>query len=155
MRQIILNTIITDLARLNKANGYSHDAPAASKYYSALDDVSVPPGVNVYCSSQQNTPVESGLESTLKINILTHLQTDTDVNKEGLMTDEIESWIYDYWKFFTHPSCAGSDSSKTSTLWNVDGVTYYYISAVEPYYDRNDNRQTLMVELTVEAIIRN
>ena len=153
MRQQILNNIISDLTRLNKTNGYNHDAPAASMYYSTVDDVSVCPYINIYCSSQQNIPVETGFESTLKIDILTHIQGDTDINKEGILTEDIENWIYDYWTFFTHPSCAGSDASKISTLWNVDGVTYYYISAVEPYYDKNDNRHTIFVELTVEFVM--
>jgi hypothetical protein len=153
MRQQILNNIITDLTRLNKANGYNHDAPAASIYYSAPDDVSIAPHINIYCSAQLNEPVETGFESTLKINILTHVQADTDINKEGILTQDFEDWIYDYWRFFTHPSCPGSNVSQTSTLWNVDGVTYYYISAVEPYYDRNENRHTIFVELTVFLVI--
>jgi hypothetical protein len=122
-------------------------------YYSKPDDVSAPPHINIYCGTQQNTPVESGLESTLKINILTHIQTGTDVKKEGILTNEIEDWIFDYWMFFTHPSCEGSDASRTSTLWDVEGVTYYYVSAAEPYYDRNENRHTLFVELTVSIVI--
>ena len=152
MRQQILNSIISDLTRLTIANGYKHNAPAATLYYSKLDDISIAPHINIFCGSEQNTPVESGLESTLKVNILTHIQADTDVNKEGILTNDIENWIYDYWTFFTHPSCEGSDASKTSTLWNVESVTYYYISAVEPYYDKNDNRHTLFVELTITLL---
>ena len=153
MRQQILNSIITDLTRLTIANGYRHNAPPASLYFSKLDDISITPHINIYCGSEQNTPVEAGIESTLKINILTHIQVNTDAKKEGILTNDIENWIYDYWTFFTHPSCEGSDVSKISTLWNIEGVTYYYISAVEPYYDKNDNRQTLMVELIVTLVI--
>ncbi|HJY64460.1 MAG TPA: hypothetical protein VJ455_09920 [Ignavibacteria bacterium] len=153
MRQTILNTIISDIRRISKDNNYNHDAPQASAYYSKLDDVSIAPQINLYCGSEHSTPVEAGLESILKINIFTHIQVNTDVKKEGLLTNEVESWVNDFKLFFTEPSCAGSDVSKISTLWSVAGVTYYFISAVEPYYDRNDNRHTIFLELTVNYIL--
>jgi len=153
MRETILNTIINDITRINKVNHYKHDAPQATAYYLKLDDVSVPPQINVYCGSEQNTPVESGLECRLKVNILTHIRVNSDVKKEGLLSSEVESWVNDYRFFFSQPSCAGVDVSKICSLWSVAGVTYYYISAVEPYYDRNDNRHAIFLELTVNLLI--
>ncbi|HEY3251258.1 MAG TPA: hypothetical protein VGK25_09080 [Ignavibacteria bacterium] len=152
MRNTILNTIITDIPRITIANGYKHDAPEASKYFSTLDDISSAPHINIYCGAQQSLPMEPGLETILKVNILTHAQVNTDINKEGLLTSDVESWLEDYIKFFTYPSTAEAEESKICTLWSVAGVTYYFISAIEPYYDRNDNRHTIFVELTVNFL---
>jgi len=140
------------MPRITEANGYKHNAPEASKYYNVLDDVSVAPHINIYCGAEQIIPIEPGLETTLKVIILTHVQVNTDLNKEGLLTDEIESWIEDYRSFFTFPSTRDADASKICTLWSVAGVTHYYMSSIEPYYDRNDNRHTIFTELTVNYL---
>lgn len=149
MRNIILNTLINDIQRITVANGYVHDAPEASKYYETLDDVSAQPHINVFCGTEQSEPVETGLETTLKVNILTHIQVNTDINKAGILTEEIESWIADYRRFFTFPSAKDTDASKICTLWSTAGITNYFISSIEPYFDRSDNRHTVFAELTV------
>ena len=69
-----------------------------------------------------------------------------------MLTGESEKWIEDYTKFFPQPSDPGVDPLKICTLWSVAGVMNYYISAIEPYTDRNDNRHTLDVELTVNYL---
>jgi hypothetical protein len=99
---------------------------------------------------EQSFLIEPGLETTLKVNILTHVQVDTDLNKEGLLTNEIENWLEDYRSFFTFPSTKDAMLQRFA-LWAA-GVTYYYISGIEPYYDRNDNRYTIFVELTVNLL---
>lgn len=152
MRNIILNTIINDIPRITTANGYKHNAPEASKYYQVLDDISIPPHINIYCGAERSLAVEPGLETTLNVIILTHVQVNNDVNKEGILSDEIENWIEDYKSFFTFPSAKDTEASKICSLWSVAGVTSYYISSIEPYYDRNDNRHTVFVELTVNFI---
>lgn len=153
MRNLLLNTIISDISRITTANGYNHDAPAASKYYSTIDDASITPRVVIQCASQFSTPTEAGLDTTVKININTHISVNSDVDKSGKLSNESEKWIEDFTKFFTHPSCSGADTAKISTLWNLNGIEYYYISAIEPYNERNDNRHTVFIELTISLII--
>ena len=63
MRSNILNTIISDLTRITIANGYNHNSPAASKYHSTLDDISIAPKIVVQCASQFSTPTEAGLDN--------------------------------------------------------------------------------------------
>jgi hypothetical protein len=152
MRNEILNNIISDISRIKISNGYNHDAPEAAKYFFTADDVSIAPKISAACDSQFSTPTEAGLDTTLKLSIVTHVSVNSDIDKSGRMTEEIEKWVQDYEKLFSHPSAINADPSKISTLWSVGGVSYYYISAVEPFKDRNENRHTLNIELTVNYL---
>jgi hypothetical protein len=152
MRNEILNHIISDISRIRISNGYNHDAPEADKYFFTADDVSVAPRISARCDSQYSTPTEAGLDTTLKLSIITHIAINNDIGKSGKMTEEAEKWIEDYEKLFSHPSAVNADPAKISTLWSIGGVSHYYISAVEPFTDRNENRHTLNIELTVNYL---
>jgi len=157
IREQILQQLIYDIEKIRISNDYVHDAPLAYNNLNALDDASILPVISVVLGSEENELTEAGIETTLKALIITRFKTDTDILKSGLVTDEGELWFRDYENLFRRPTNPDINTSHISGLWNVDsgegGVDYYYISSKDPYADDiKDNRQTILVELTISII---
>jgi hypothetical protein len=160
IREIILEQLLDDINKVKTANGYVHDAPAPFNNLNALDDASVLPVISVVLGTEESELTEAGLETNLKAIIITRFKVDTDINKTGLVTSEAESWFSDYEKLFRRPVNPDVNLNIISGLWDVDseagGVDYYYISSKDPFADDlKDNRQTILVELTISIINNN
>lgn len=157
IREQILQQLLDDISKINISNGYVHNAPVPFNNLNALDDTSILPVISVVLGSEESELNESGLETTLKALIFTRFNTATDILKSGLVTDEGELWFRDFESLFRRPVNPQVNINNISWLWNVDsdegGVDHYYISSKDPFADDvKDNRQTILVELTISII---
>ncbi len=149
-RRQIFGVLMLDLLKINTSNGYMHDIAKVIPVMKSPADIAVFPSVNLAAGDEEINPGfedRNLLESSLKMKILTHMETTYDLNSEGLNQAEAESWIEDYERFIS------SENADTGcSLCLVPGVQNYYISKIEPYSDWRDNRQTLEVTITIEYI---
>lgn len=157
IRERILQQLQNDIIKITSANGYAHNAPEPFNNLRALDDASVYPVISVLLGTEESELTEYGLESTLKVYIVTRFKVDTDVNRSGLLTNEGELWFRDYERLFRRPVSSNVNINHISELWSIDeaegGVENYYISAKEPFADdTKENIQTALIELTISLI---
>ena len=146
----IYDALKNDLLKISAANGFAHDIKHVFPLMKTIDEVNEFPAVAAFMGEEN---VKSELEdrnlfeSALDIILLTHIETMQDTGSEGAFTNEAESWVEDYRKLI-----ASDDPALGCSLYNIEGVRNYYISRVEPYYDRRDNKQTLLMIITVQYI---
>lgn len=159
IREKILEQLALDLVKVTTVNGYQHNITSSMIYNNlqALDDHSVLPVISFVLGADSSQLVETGLETEIKAYIITRFQTATDITKSGLVTDEAELWFRDYEDLFRRPTNPNVNISNISGLWNIDetegGVEYYFISGKDPITDdTKDNRQTIILELTISVI---
>ncbi len=157
IREQILQQLIEDISKITTSNGYVHDAPEPFNNLYAIDDASLLPVISVVLGTEENEVTETGIETNLKALIITRFKTDNDILKSGLVTDEAELWFRDYENLFRRPTNVNISINHISGLWNIDseegGVDHYFISSKDPYADDlKDNRQTILVELTISII---
>lgn len=157
IREQILQQLLDDISKIRVTNGYVHDAPVPFNNLNALDDTPVLPVISVVLGAEESELTESGLETILRALIFTRFNTNTDILKSGLVTDEAEQWFRDYENLFRRPVNTNVNIEAISALWNIDseegGVDHYFISSKEPFADDlKDNRQTVLVELTISII---
>jgi hypothetical protein len=149
-RRQIFEALKLDLLKINTSNGYMHDITQVISVLKSPGDVSVYPSVNLMAGDEEIHPDfedRNLFACRIKMIILTHIETNYDLNSEGLNSAEAESWIEDYEKFM-----AAENADTGCTLCLMPGVENYYVSKIEPYSDWRDNRQTLEVTITVEYI---
>lgn len=159
IREKILEQLKTDLFKITTANGFVHNVSESMVYTSlnAVDDASVLPVISVVLGAEESEMTETGLETQLRVLLITRFQTDTDINKSGIVTGEAELWFRDFESLFRRPTHPEVNINHISGLWNIDepegGVEYYYISGKDPFADDlKDNRQTILTELTISII---
>lgn len=159
IREKILEQLKTDLLKITTANGYVHNVSDSMIFTSlnAVDDASILPVISVVPGAEESEMTETGLETLLKVLLITRFQTDTDINKTGIVSDEAELWFRDFETLFCRPTQPDVNINHISGLWNIDepegGVEYYFISGKDPFADDlKDNRQTILTELTISII---
>lgn len=162
IREQILQQLVLDLAKITPDNGYVHNVSSAIVFnnMNALDDASALPVISVTLGAEVSELTESGLETFLKAVIITRFKTDTDINKSGLVTNEAELWFRDYEDLFRRPTNPEININSISGLWYIDspqgGVEHYFISGKDPFGDdTKENRQTVLIELTISIINTN
>lgn len=154
IRQNILSKLISDFAKLTTANGYEHDltAPKIFKNLRAFDENNLP-ALSVELGADQSEITESGVETNLKAYVYAAYQTDTDLNKEGLLGIEAEKWFSDFDRIFKRPTDSDYDKTKMSELWSVSGVDFYFISVRDPLSDSTkENTAVIAIELTIAIL---
>lgn len=159
IREKIIEQLKTDLLKITSENGYLHNVTGSMVFtnLNAVDDTSVLPVISLVPGAEESEMTETGLETQLRVLLITRFQTDTDINKSGIASGEAELWFRDFESLFRRPTHPGINLNHISGLWNIDetegGVEYYYISGKDPFADDlKDNRQTILTELTISII---
>jgi hypothetical protein len=144
---------MTDLLKINQTNGYQHNIKSVHPVMRTIDEVNEFPSVFAVIGEEQISAVfedTNMFDSSLELLLLTHIETPDDTDSEGLFTYEAERWVEDYRKLI-----GSFDRTTGSTLYNIEGVKNYFISRIEPFYDRNENKQTLLLTITVQYVFVN
>jgi hypothetical protein len=149
-RTEITDTLKRDLLKVSVSNGYFHDIEKVIPMFRTPDDFNELPAVCVVAGDEEITAGledENVSENSLEVVIMTHMEVTNDWDFSGKFTDEAERWIDDYRKFVHSINPAAG-----CAVGFLDGVTHCYISRIEPYSDWRDNKQTLVIRVTVKYI---
>ena len=148
VRQKILSTLSSDLAKITIANGYNNTIQNVYKKYMDIDNVCYPSlwfGFSQETRSQLNED-NSQLTCTLQVPVVGYIEVQSDTSNAGTLTDASENLIQDL------QNCINQFKTQSCTLNSIKGILKWNITKIDPYLDDVMNKGIIVVLVEIVYI---